>query len=339
MPKIFNIADTEIALGESKVVCLDVGKLYDYTEMHIHLKVLRGRKDGPILFVSSTIHGDELNGIEIIKCLLKHKSMKHLRGTLIVAPIVNVFGFANCSRYLPDRRDLNRSFPGTKKGSMASRVAYTFMQEVVKKSTHGIDLHTGSNHRTNLPQIRACLEHLPTKRLARVFGAPVILNSELKDGSLREAARDMKMPMLLYEAGEALRFDPFAIKCGVKGILAVMSEIGMLNKSDVAKTIRGSTKSFIAKASHWVRAPHGGTIRLKKSLGDMVKRSEIVAHITDPFGDERVAVRAKAKGIIIGATNLPLVNRGDAIFHVATFKDPKIVEEDIDQLEDFSNTY
>ena len=192
--------------GERKKIFLRIAALYDYTDISIPIEVIRGKVDGPILFISAAIHGDEINGVEIVKRVLKRVSIDKLKGTLIAIPIVNVFGFNNLSRYLPDRRDLNRSFPGQKNGSLASRLASIFMKEIVHKCTHGIDLHTGAVHRTNLPQIRACLDDAATKTLAKSFGVPVVIDSTLRDGSLREAARRKGIPMLLFEGGEALRF-------------------------------------------------------------------------------------------------------------------------------------
>jgi predicted deacylase len=199
---ILTIGGVKIKRGERVKIQLDYAALYDYTKLTIPVEVIRGKEKGPVLFISAAIHGDELNGIEIIRTLSKKKFLKRLKGTLILVPIVNVFGFHNQSRYLPDRRDLNRSFPGSKSGSLASRLAYIFMKEIVSKCTHGIDLHTGAIHRTNLPQIRACLDDLKTKELAEGFGAPVVINSNLRDGSLREAARRKKVSMLLFEGGE-----------------------------------------------------------------------------------------------------------------------------------------
>ncbi|MDH3343556.1 MAG: succinylglutamate desuccinylase/aspartoacylase family protein, partial [Gammaproteobacteria bacterium] len=200
-----------IAPGTRKTIDLPTGRLYTHTPMSVPVHVVSGKHAGPRLFVSAAIHGDEINGVEIIRRLLKLPALKRLHGTIIAVPIVNVHGLINHSRYLPDRRDLNRSFPGTEKGSLAARLAYLFMKEIVAKSTHGIDLHTGALHRNNLPQIRANMDDEETERLALAFNAPVIISSNLRDGSLRESAADYGIPMLLYEAGEALRFDEVSI--------------------------------------------------------------------------------------------------------------------------------
>ncbi len=303
-----------IGPGERKRIDLEVASLYDYTKVSIPIEVIRGKEHGPTLFISAAIHGDEINGVEIIKRILKLKSLKKLKGTLILIPIVNVFGFHNKSRYLPDRRDLNRCFPGSQKGSLGSQIAHTFMKEVVSKCTHGIDLHTGAIHRTNVPQIRANIDNEDTKKIATSFAAPVIINSKLRDGSLREAARKKKVNLLLFEGGEALRFEENIIKHGFNGCVNVMKDIGML---PTIKPIKRK-KSYIAQSSSWVRAPHSGSFHVLKQPGDYVKKDELLAIISDPFGENPYEVFSKESGIIIGMSKIPLVNKGDAMIHIAT---------------------
>ena len=229
------IAGHKILPGETKRIEIPMVRLYTDTTMSIPVFVKRGKRHGPTLFLSAAIHGDELNGIEIINRIINSKSIQALKGTLIAVPMVNVYGVLNQSRYLPDRRDLNRSFPGSKRGSLAARMAHTFLTEIVSKADYGIDFHTGAIHRSNLPQIRANLDDPETLDLAKAFGLPVLLNSNLLDGSFRQCAADLGTQILLYEAGEALRFDELAIRAGVKGTTKVMRHLGMLNKSK-AKT-------------------------------------------------------------------------------------------------------
>ncbi len=317
MKKIF-INSTEIKPGERTRIHLGMGQIYDFTEVKIPVEVIRGKKDGPTLFVCSTIHGDEINGIEIVKRLLKSKSLTNIRGTLIAIPIVNVFGFNDRSRYLPDRRDLNRCFPGLKKGSLASQLAYKFMKEIVEKSDYGIDLHTGAFNRKNYPQLRANTDDKATLELAKAFGAPVVINSNLRDGSLREAVSGLNIPMLLYEGGEALRFDEKVIDLGVKGILSVMKKIKMISE---VKEKANDNKMFIAQSSQWVRAGQSGIHIPKKKLGMFVKKGDILGEISNPFGDRKTLVKASEGGIIIGKSMLPLANKGDALFHIATTKE------------------
>lgn len=311
----FMIAGTEIKPGQRRKIEIRVAKLYDFTGMSIPVEVLRGLEDGPTLFVSGAIHGDEINGVEIVKRLLNHPSLKRIRGTLIAVPIVNVFGFNTKSRYMPDRRDLNRCFPGIEDGSLASQLAYIFMQEVVNKCTHGIDLHTGAIHRSNLPHLRGALDDPETLRLAQAFHVPVMMHSAGRDGSLRDAACARKIKFLLFEGGEALRFNEPVIRMGLQGVLSVMQAIGMLPPT--AKQRGKHTPSFFARSSHWVRAPHSGTLIPRKNLGDKVKKGEILGAVSDPFGEHHFTLHATHDGIIIGQTMLPLVNEGDACFHIA----------------------
>jgi len=330
--KNVTIGGASIAPNSRKQVHIKLPRLYDYTEMTIPVKVMRGKKEGPRLFVSAAIHGDEINGVEVIKRLLHHpdlKSTQDICGTLVLVPIVNVFGYNNKSRYLPDRRDLNRCFPGHYQGPLASQLAYTFMEEIVKKCTHGIDLHTGAVRRTNIPQIRACLDQGETQELAQAFNAPVIINAQLRDGSLREAARELNIPMLLFEGGEALRFDDYAIDTALRGILNVMREIGMIKTTHEKE--EGTKPIFIARTSHWVRAPQSGSLQSFVKVGDTVKKKQILGVISDPFGYHATRVESPLNGMIIGATTLPLINTGDASFHIATFEDLKEHEQFNDQ--------
>ena len=330
------VGGVSIKRGESKSISLKVASLYDYTKLSIPLEVIRGGSAGPVLFISAAVHGDELNGVEIIKRILNKKVLSSINGTLFLIPVVNVFGFNNKSRYLPDRKDLNRSFPGSSKGSLASRLANIFMKEVVAKCSHGIDLHTGAIHRSNLPQIRASLDNPATKALAEGFGVPVIIDSKLRDGSLREAARKRKVLTLLFEGGEALRFNENVIKIGVAGCMSVMKNIGMLKITGGSKS-NPSKKVFIAKESYWIRSPHSGISRFFKQIGSNVEEGELLAIISDTFGREKYEVIAEDNGILIGATLLPLVNQGDAMFHIATFRNTGKVKKAIDSHDDFTN--
>jgi len=284
------------------------------------LQVICGKYAGPRLFISAAIHGDELNGVEIVRRIVKSASLKRLHGTLIVVPVVNVFGIIQHSRYLPDRRDLNRSFPGSKRGSLAARLAHIFVEEIVSKCDYGIDLHTGALHRSNLPQIRANLDDEETKNLAQAFTVPVLLNSNLRDGSLRQVADERGVKVLLYEAGEALRFDELSIRAGVRGILSVMRFLNMLPSRQTAKP--KFHEPFVARASSWERAPESGLLRVMSPLGARVKKGDLLGVISDPsdlFDPAEFEVRAQNSGLVIGKSNIPLVNEGDALFHIARF--------------------
>ncbi len=319
------IGGVSVPKGKRKQIEIPIAKLFDYTEIVIPVEVIRGKEDGPTLFLSAAIHGDEINGVEVIKRVLARKRLlSKIKGTLIAVPIVNVFGYNRNSRYLPDRRDLNRSFPGSDTASLAGQIANIFMKEVVMKSTYGIDLHTAAIHRDNLPQIRACLDDPKTEQLADAFGIPVMLNATVRDGSLRQAAADKGVPTLLFEGGEALRYDEKVINTAVHGILSVMKSIGMVDGEVNLKPKKKEV--FVSHSSQWIRAPHSGSLRVKKRLGSRVKKDELLGVLSNPFGDEKVEVRAAKTGIIIGMTTLPLVNNGDALFHIATFEDSGAVQ-------------
>jgi len=307
------IAKETVAPGQLRRFELPVSRLATQTLVSLPVTIVNGVESGPILWLSAAIHGDELNGVEIIAQILGRVDPKKLRGTIIAVSIVNVFGFIEQSRYLPDRRDLNRSFPGSKNGSLASQLANLFMGEIVDRSTHGIDLHTAAVHRINLPQIRANLEDETTYLCAKAFGAPLMMHSTTRDGSLRQAATKKGIPVLLYEAGEALRFDPLAIKVGVSGILGVMSHLEMY-QDELAPTIGESLR---AKKSIWIRASCGGIFHLSVNLGDKVAKKQELGFITNAFGERRIPIRTKVAGIVISHIQNPLVNQGDAIINVA----------------------
>lgn len=307
---------------------LPIPNLYTHSAISWPVYVIHGRRSGPIMFLSGAIHGDEINGVEIIRRVLKSKSINRLRGTLIALPVVNIFGFINQTRYLPDRRDLNRSFPGSVKGSLAGRMANLFLQEIVSRCTHGIDLHTAAIHRNNLPQVRAVLDDQETERMARAFVSPVIVDTPITEGTLRNAAGKMGVAVIVYEAGEALRFDEVAIRAGVKGVIATMRELRMLPKP---KLLRKRIAPIVARSTTWVRAPKSGILRSVKTLGEKVDKDDLMGIISDPFGEDEENVTASAEGIIIGRTNIPLVNEGEALFHIARFKNAENVLEQVEE--------
>jgi len=317
------IGHTIVKPGQRLNVDLPVADLYTATSLHMPVKVICGRKAGPVLFVSAAIHGDELNGVEIIRRLLKRKALRSLRGTLIAVPIVNVHGFLDQSRYLPDRRDLNRSFPGSARGSIAARLANLFIENIVHNSDYGIDLHTGAVNRSNMPQIRANLDHDPTMEIAKAFGAPVVINSNILDGSLRACAAERGLPILIYEAGEALRFDETGIRAGIRGIMNVMRHIGMLPKAKKPQR----AESVFTRSTHWVRAVTSGIVTGKVSLGSSVARGQRLATISDPLGEDEENVVAPNDGIVIGRSNLPLAHEGDALFHIGYFEELPAAED------------
>ncbi len=333
MPDNIELGGERIAPGRRQSILLPLPELYSHSPVSMPVHVVNGRRDGPVLFVSAAVHGDELNGVEIIRRLLHSPQVKSIRGALFAVPIVNVYGFVSRSRYLPDRRDLNRSFPGSDHGSMASRLANTFMKEIVTQCSHGIDLHTGAIGRENLPQIRAKVVDAPqTEGMARAFATPVILNSEIRDGSLRQAVAEHNIPVLVYEAGEALRFDEISIRAGLKGIIGVMRHIGMLAPRKKRK--KEPAEPLIARSSRWVRTPQSGILRSIAPLGSRVAPGDIIGRVADPFGMNEVEILATDSGIIIGKTNLPLVHEGEALFNVAHFKKPGAAAESVEAFKD-----
>lgn len=326
------IGGIEIKPGETKQIQLPTPRLFTGTKLPIPVHVQRGKRAGPTLFISAAIHGDELNGIEIVARLLKSKALRTLRGTLIAVPMVNVYGVLNQSRYLPDRRDLNRSFPGSAKGSLAGRIAHLFLNEIVAKCQYGIDLHTGAIHRSNLPQIRGDFSEDNTLRIAKAFGMPVMLNTDIREGSLRQCAADMGVNVILYEAGEALRYDELSIRAGVKGIINVLREVGMLNKRKSTK--EHNIEPLIAKQSGWVRATESGFVNHVSQLGDHVQKGDVLATVSDPYGNELTKILAPAQGVVIGKQNIPLAQTGEAMYHIAYFKQPDSVAAGLELLQD-----
>jgi predicted deacylase len=311
------VGGVDVEAGERKLIDLPVPPLYTHTALTIPVRVIHGRRTGPRLFVCAAIHGDEINGVEIIRRVINSKGLDRLCGTLLAVPVVNIYGFINQSRYLPDRRDLNRCFPGSETGPLAARLAHVFFQEIVALCTHGIDLHTGAIHRDNYPHVRACIEDCESIRMARAFAAPVILNTALVEGSMRQALARRGIPVVVYEAGEALRFDEEAIRIGAQGVGAVMQAIGMLP----SRPGHGRPpEPAIAGVSGWVRAPQSGILRSLAPLGERVGHNQLLGIVADPFGEREAEVRTPAAGMIVGRTNLPLVNEGEALFHVARFE-------------------
>ncbi|WP_370689707.1 succinylglutamate desuccinylase/aspartoacylase family protein [Vibrio coralliilyticus] len=335
----FHCGDAVVMPGETQTIDFEVARLYTHSTLSVTVEIVNGRLAGPTLLVSAAIHGDELNGVEIVRQLIAKTDPKKLKGTLVAVPVVNVFGFVQKSRYLPDRRDLNRMFPGSPRGSIAGRIAHYFFNDIVKKSTHIIDLHTAAIHRTNLPQIRVNMNHAVSAEMAMAFGTPVVIDASLRDGSLRAEAEKAGISVITYEAGEALRFEPFAITAGIRGVQRVMRHLSMLPHGKLSH----ARSPVVARATRWVRAEFDGILRSHVALGQKVDKGQVLAIISDPLGNDEVAVKAAQGGIIIGQQTLPLVNQGDAIYHLAYFEESdELVEEKVenylgDVLDDLGN--
>ncbi|RNI24420.1 succinylglutamate desuccinylase/aspartoacylase family protein [Flexivirga caeni] len=313
----FAIGSVRIRPGTTREVGLPITRLVTGSEVSLPVRVVHGRHDGPTIWVTAATHGDEVVGIEAVRRVLAALDPKAFRGTLVAVPIVNVLGFTAGDRYLPDRRDLNRSFPGSARGSLAARIAHLLMAEVISRGDVGIDLHTGAFGRTNLPQIRADLDDPRTLALAQAFGAPVILHARLRDGSLRAAARERGCAVLVYEGGEAWRFDEWAIEAAVAGVRRVLAALEMTDPVDE----QPPSPSLISRQSSWVRARRTGILQLDAVLGQRVEAQERLGGLSDSFGKRLRLVHAAGPGVVIGRTTAPLVNRGDALVHIAVEED------------------
>ena len=324
----FSIGGEEVAPGERRLVNLPLTALSNQTPMAVPVSVVHGRREGPTLFVSAAIHGDELTGVAICRRLLGSNALKITRGTLLMVPIVNAFGFISHSRYLPDRRDLNRSFPGSGKGSLAAQLAHLFFSEIVGRSDYGIDLHSAAIHRSNLPQIRVDSGDAAALELARAFGAPIIVHSSLREGSLRKTAQEKGVPVIVYEAGEGLRADELSVNVGMQGVLRVLSHLGMMRKLRERRP-----EPVLSTSSRWVRADESGLFRAYREIGDHVRTADRIGLIADPYGEHESEVRASATGIIIGRANIPAINQGDALFHIAKVENASELGERYDELE------
>ena len=314
------------------MVDLPIAMLSNHTPVVLSVLVLHGRRPGPTLFVSAALHGDEVLGVEVIRRLVRLDVLDDLAGTLLAVPVVNAFGFLSLSRYLPDRRDLNRSFPGFASGSLTAQLAHLFMTEVVGRSDFGLDLHTGAAHRTNLPQLRVAETAAAVVARAEAFAPPVILRGTPPEGSLRAAAAARGCSVLVYEAGEALRFDEVGVRVGLRGCLGVMAHEGMIDPAAVPPT-DGPGPVWLGR-NIWARAPQGGVVRNVASLGDSVRDGDALALVGDPFGLGEEPVEAPVTGVVIGRSELSTANRGDALFNVASAEDAAEVQAAIDTIED-----
>lgn len=311
MPKTITIAGTPIELGTNVKIDLNVARLPSYTMINIPVHVYRGKEDGPVLLLMAGMHGDEVNGIEIIRRMVVDKTIFPTKGTLIVIPILNIYGFLNYSREVPDGKDVNRSFPGNTRGSLASRIAYLFMKEIFPHIDYGIDFHTGGGSRSNFPQIRCKVDIASHYELAKVFGAPFLLNAKLRDKSLRKEATLKGKPIIVYEAGESQRLDEYAIEQGIAGTLRVMKHLGICNHP-----IEDVENSIQFQKSTWVRANKSGLFRAFINPGDKVNKNQLLGTITDPFGDMEHKIKARETGYIVGLSYSPVVSQGDALIHI-----------------------
>ncbi|MBK9448662.1 MAG: succinylglutamate desuccinylase/aspartoacylase family protein [Bacteroidetes bacterium] len=312
MSKPLVIQDFEVLPGERRDLSLTIARLPTHTEIHLPVYVFRGPIDGPVLLLTSSLHGDEVNGTETLRRMIRNGSLMPEVGTVIAMPVVNVYGFLHQSRALPDGKDLNRSFPGNQGGSLARRMAYILLNEVVVHADFGIDLHTGGARRTNFPQVRCDFEREESLQLAHAFGAPFVLNSKEIPGSFRRSATNAGKTIIVFEGGESQRFDERSINEAMDGIHRVMSHLSMVERRIPHR------ESLVLRRSTWIRAKISGMFVPFVQAGDGVIEGQVMAHVGDPFGETVLEVKAPIDGYIIGLNNQPVINAGDALIHIGT---------------------
>lgn len=314
MPEKLEINGERIERGEDRQLYLRIAKLPTQTNIDLPVRVIRADQPGPVLLLSGGLHGDEINGIEIVRRMLVKGLALPDKGSIIAIPLMNIYGFIQNVRGVPDGKDINRSFPGSKSGSLAKLVAYTIMKEIIPVIHCGIDFHTGGSSKANLPQIRCVFGDQKNMDLAKAFAPPVILHSPLIDHSFRKAAAKKNKQILVYETGESMRFDEKGIQIGIEGTLRVMKHLGMIQR----ELPENENHTEIYNGSVWARAPLAGLFTPKVQLGDKIKKRELLGGITDPFGIDSEKVKSRHDGRVIGVNYSPIVHKGDAIMHIAT---------------------
>ncbi|MDC8000959.1 succinylglutamate desuccinylase/aspartoacylase family protein [Aequorivita todarodis] len=322
------ILNERIALGESRTVDFSIAKLYTSTKVEIPIIIERSKIPGPTVLITAAIHGDEINGVEIVRQLIARKLNKPKRGTIICIPILNVFGFLNGDRSFPDGRDLNRVFPGTKSGSLASRVAYHFTKKVLPHADYCLDFHTGGASRFNAAQIRIKPGDEKLLELAKVFNAPFTVYSNTIEKSYRNTCHKMGIPTLLFEGGKSRESNKHIAKEGVDGIMRILEHLDMLGKRHVAPD--PAKKTVIIEKSKWIRAHRSGLLHVKVDCNKHVEKGEFLATITDPYGKMRFKVTSPNEGYIINVNQSPIVNQGDAIFHISTVNTANTEDEEME---------
>ncbi|WP_246601980.1 succinylglutamate desuccinylase/aspartoacylase family protein [Hymenobacter profundi] len=297
--------------GERVMTRLVISRLPSGTIIDVPVHVFRSREPGPTVLLMAGMHGDEVNGVETVRRLIQQDLLWPLRGTIIAIPLLNIYGFLNFSREVPDGKDVNRSFPGNPRGSLASRVAHRFMREIMPLVDYGIDFHTGGASRSNHPQVRCLLDHEPSATLARTFAAPFTLHAKLRRGSLREAAFGLGKSIIVYETGESLRFDEAGIELAVAGTYRVLHHLGM-----VAEATPATQPSIVCWRGRWLRARFAGLFRSQVRKGDYIEQGQVYGIITDPYGEMAVRLESPVSGYVVGLNHMPVVNQGDALLHI-----------------------
>lgn len=306
------IGGERIPRGETREILLDYSETYLGTPINIPVYVMRARRRGPRVFLTATIHGDELNGVGILRELIHHERPKLTRGTLIIIPIVNVYGMENHTRYLPDRRDLNRSFPGSAEGTLTSRLADVIHTEVVTKSDFGIDFHTAALRRTNFPNVRADMTNPGTRMLAQAFGTELIVHGKGPTGSLRRVATNRNVPTVILEAGEVWKIEPGVVEIGLRGIMNVLHTLGMVEGDAIPPLFQVGIKR-----TNWVRSEFGGILGFHARPGDLVQQGDLLATNRTIFGVWQGEMRSPVNGVVLGMTTMPAVKPGEPVYHIA----------------------
>lgn len=307
------ILGTEILPGKGAQLNLHVARLHTHTPVQVPVIVQRAKKPGPCVLLMAGSHGDEINGVEIVRKMIHSGLNKPDTGTIICIPVFNIFGFLNLTRELPDGRDLNRSFPGTKNGSLASQFAYHFMQEIAPHVDVVLDFHTGGAQRNNAPQIRIVPDDTPSFEMAKVFNAPFIVGSKLIPKSIREAFAKLDVPFLLYEGGTTQRIEQNVVQTGINGAVRVLEYLGVKTPSEQLQMIEPS-KLLIN--NRWLRAPQSGMFELAVANEAFVQRGDVLGYVRDPFGKREKPIKAPESAYIFCVNESPVVNKGDAIFHI-----------------------
>ncbi len=314
------ICDATIHPGETANLALPLPEFYSCTSFYMPIKVVHGKEAGPCVLIFAAVKGDELNGLEIINRLLESEQLKELRGTLIAVPVLNVFGLIAPSRSMSLDMSLERCFPGIENGSYGERLAHIFTQEILSKVDYCLELQTGSLNHDILPQIYCNLDNQEGKRLAQCFGVPVITNVSTDNNSLRRTTEQLNIPLLVYQAGEAMRFDESAISLGLSGISKVLQALDMLERSEEEED--SSFRSIFSQDQDWIRAHRSGVLLSDIELGQMIKKGQKIARISDPFSaDTAETVKAELDGVVVGINRHPLIHEGQTIFKVASFID------------------
>ncbi|MCB1122425.1 MAG: succinylglutamate desuccinylase/aspartoacylase family protein [Verrucomicrobiae bacterium] len=301
-----------VAPGESRDIRIKISETYTGDETRMPIRVIRANQPGPIVFVTAAIHGDEINGTGIIHDFLFGEELKLLKGTLILIPVVNVFGFEAHERYLPDRRDLNRSFPGSANGSLAARIAHILMREVVNKCDYGIDLHSAAFQRTNFPNVRADLSHKDVRELAKSFGSALVVDGKGPVGCFRREATKAGCPTIILEAGEPWKIEPSVLQIGVQGIRNTLVYLNMIS----GERVEPPFQAVIRKTS-WIRASVGGILKFHVSAGQFVEKDQPIATSYSILGREQYTLTSSRDGIILGMATMPAVKPGEPVCHIA----------------------